>query len=351
MKISENFALKEFNSFQIEVNTKKFISLDTDEDFKHLVPVLQQLNMPIWILSGGNNCLFMEDFDGCIIHVNNKGIRVLNDTKDTIDIEISAGTNWEKLIQFALDNNYYGIENLIDIPGRVGAAPIQNIGAYGAEIKDVIQKIEFLDLESYEIRTFSKSECQFAYRNSIFKNKLKGKAIIRRVFIQLKKNAALNTSYGAIQERLKSKGIEKAKLNELAECISEIRATKLPDPRQIGNAGSFFKNPIISKKVFDQLRLEFPELVSFKLSDGRVKLAAAYLIDQCRLKGFEMGNAAVHHKQPLVLVNKTGKAKSHEIVKLALFVIQSVEQKFHIHLEPEVNLINAKGGTTSWSKL
>jgi len=340
LKIEKNKELKTFNSFKINAIASDFIELKSANDFHEVYKLKNELPNRIYILGGGNNSLFINDFNGVILKINNQGIEVLEEDNEKIILEVQAGVDWNDLVDLTLQNGYFGIENLIDIPGLVGSAPIQNIGAYGAEIKDVVQSVKFFDFEEGNFKIFSKEECKFGYRTSIFKNELKGKGIISSVIMQFKKEANLYYEYGNIKKSLEEHNISKPTQNQLAGIISEIRASKLPDPKVIGNAGSFFKNPIIDAKHHQKLIKQFPDAISFSLPKGKYKVAAGWLIDKAGWKGKEIGNVAVHSKQALVLINKTGKATGNELMILANSIIESVYKMFQIKLQPEVNIIS-----------
>ena len=295
--------------------------------------------MPTYILGGGNNSLFVSDFSGTILKVSNLGIKTINETKDEVTLEIQAGVDWNFLVELCLEKGYYGLENLIDIPGQVGSAPIQNIGAYGAEAKDVIQSIKFFDISIGDFIEFSREECKFGYRTSIFKTELRGKGIISSVVMKFQKKAALNFEYGNIKNGLKKQGISYPTQRQLAVIIRNIRAAKLPDPKLIGNAGSFFKNPIINQIQHKKLINKFPDAVTFKITNQSYKIAAGWMIDQAGWKGKEMGNVAVHSEQALVLINRNGKASGKEILNLSQRIIKEVWLMFAVKLEPEVNII------------
>jgi len=339
MKIERFKDLKDFNSFKISVKANYFIELTSTDNFYSFFKIKNELPKPWYILGGGNNSLFINDFKGSIIKISNQGINVLNENNEDITLEIQAGVDWNYLVDMCISKGYYGLENLIDIPGQVGSAPIQNIGAYGAEVKNVIQSVNYFDLNDGKFINFSNSDCHFEYRSSIFKNELNGKGIINSVIMKLGKSKKLNYDYGTIKQSLQEQGITNPTQKQLAETISNIRSSKLPDPKIIGNAGSFFKNPVIDLSGYNRLKEKYPEAVAFKLPGEMYKIAAGWMIDKAGWKGKEMGNVAVHPKQALVLINKTGFAQGKEVKELAQRIINDVLNKFDIKLEAEVNII------------
>jgi UDP-N-acetylmuramate dehydrogenase len=290
------------------------------------------------VLGGGSNVLFTKDVEGLVIRNCMKGISVVKEGPDTVDVKAMAGEVWHDFVQWCIAKNYCGLENLSLIPGCVGASPMQNIGAYGVEIREYFLELEAIDMVSGEKRTFTNAECEFGYRESVFKRVYKGRYIIISVTFRLSKKAKLNVSYGAIGEELKRAGIDTPGIRDVSEAVIRIRKSKLPDPLVTGNAGSFFKNPEVSSQQHDRLKKEFPELVAYPLNGGNFKLAAGWLIENCGLKGFEMNGAAVHDKQALVLVNRN-KASGKAIYDLSTYVLEKVKEKFGVELEREVNII------------
>ena len=283
--------------------------------------------------------LLTKDIDKLVVHIDIKGISIDNEDDNFVYITVNAGENWHDFVLFCIDENYGGIENLSLIPGNVGTCPIQNIGAYGVEVKDTITKVEAIEIETGKRVIFSNEDCQFGYRNSIFKNELKGKVILTSVSFKLtKKNHKLNTSYGAIETELASKNITKPTLKDISDAVITIRKSKLPDPKEIGNSGSFFKNPVISKKQFLTLQKENPNVPSYTVSETEIKVPAGWLVEQAGFKGKSFGDAGVHKKQALVLVNY-GNASGKEIYLLAKKIQETVTNKFGISLEIEVNVI------------
>jgi len=333
LNISQNISLKEYNTFGINATAKKYISVST---IKELVAILKD-EKDIFILSGGSNMLLTKDLDKLVIHLNLKGV-VVNDTnEESVFVTAEAGENWHDFVIWCISQNYGGLENLSLIPGNVGTSPIQNIGAYGVEIKDTFHQLEAIEIETGKTRVFTHSDCNFGYRNSIFKNELKGNYIITSVTFKLTKtNHKNNISYGAIQSLLTN--VENPTIKEISDAIISIRQSKLPDPKEIGNSGSFFKNPVIDRDLFNILKEKFPEIPHYIISENEIKIPAGWLIEQCEFKGKRFGDAGVHTKQALVLVNYKN-ATGQEILNLAQDIQKTVQNKFNINLEIEVNVI------------
>ncbi len=337
MNIQENISLKNHNTFGIDVSAQFFVEVNS---LLQLQKVLELKAYPEkFILSGGSNILLTKDIDALVILINLKGISVVEETGSEVILKVMAGENWHNLVLWTLEKDYGGLENLSLIPGNTGTAPIQNIGAYGVELKDVFESCNAMEIATGELIEFENEKCQFGYRDSVFKNKLKGKYIITSVNFRLtKENHQLHTNYGAIENELKELGIIYPTIQDISKAVISIRRSKLPDPAEIGNSGSFFKNPIISKKTFEKLKKEYPNIPSYSLSNTQVKVPAGWLIEQCGFKGKRIGDAGVHEKQALVLVNY-GNAKGAEILDLALTIQKEVKKKFKIDINPEVNII------------
>lgn len=335
MNIQENISLKEYNTFGINVNAKRFVSITS-------VYQLQQLlkeEKDIFLISGGSNMLLTQDIDTLVVHIDIKGISIDRENHDDIHLTVNAGENWHEFVLWCVSQNYGGLENLSLIPGNVGTCPIQNIGAYGVEVKDTITKVEAIEIETGKLVSFSTRECQFGYRNSIFKKEAKGKYVLTSVSFQLtKNNHKLNTSYGAIESELASKDITNPTIKDISDAVIAIRQSKLPDPKEIGNSGSFFKNPVISREHFEKLQKKYPNIPSYVISDTEIKVPAGWLIEQSGFKGKRFGDYGVHEKQALVLVNY-GSAKGNEIYELAQKIQHTIKDKFNIDLEIEVNII------------
>lgn len=331
--IERHFSLKNYNSFGIEVETEFFAAISNEAE---LIEVLKSNgNKPFRVLGGGSNVLLTEDYKGLTLVMQNKGISILEETASHVLIEVQGGENWHELVLWALENDFGGIENLALIPGSVGAAPIQNIGAYGVELSSVFHRCKALDLESLSFNEFDKAACEFGYRSSVFKTRLKGKAIITRVQFKLsKKNHQTHTQYGTLQASLQGKEMS---IQNIAASVIAIRKSKLPDPAQIGNSGSFFKNPVIPVNQFKQLQENYPEIPHYPDTADKIKIPAGWLIEKLGYKGKRFGDAGVHEKQALVLVNY-GNAKGVELLNLAQQIQEQVLQNFGVQLEVEVNI-------------
>lgn len=338
IKITENVSLKGLNTFGIEAFSKYYTEISSKEDLQDLIKMKEFQNSEKLVLGGGSNLLFTKNFEGFVVKNNLKGISVRKEEKDLILVSAAAGEVWHEFVLWCISKNYAGLENLSLIPGCVGASPMQNIGAYGVEIKDVFESLEAVNLADGSIRVFEKNECNFGYRESVFKKELKNKFIIISVTFRLSKAAKINTSYGAISTELQAMGVVDPGIKDVSQAVINIRSSKLPDPRIMGNAGSFFKNPEISKDKYSVLKQAFPDIVAYELENGNFKLAAGWLIEKSGLKGHCKGNAAVHEKQALVLVNK-GNASGNEIYSLSEYVLDTVFAKFDVKLEREVNII------------
>ncbi len=337
MTIQENISLKSYNTFGIDVKARFFVEIT---GLAQLQKVLELTAYPKrFIISGGSNMLLTKDIDALVMHINLKGISIAEENGESVEIKAMAGENWHNLVMWSLDRGYGGLENLSLIPGNVGTAPIQNIGAYGVELKDVFASCTAMDVETGELVAFDKEDCEFGYRDSIFKNDAKDKYIITSVNLRLsKKDHVLHTGYGAIEEELKSNGIVYPTIRDISNAVIAIRQSKLPDPKELGNSGSFFKNPVISKKKFDKFIKHHPKAPFYELEDDQFKVPAGWLIEQSGFKGKRFGDAGVHEKQALVLVNH-GNATGKEILELAESIQKEVKKKFGIDIQPEVNII------------
>lgn len=335
--VQSNVDLSPFNTLNVKATAKKFLSVSSFEVVQNLCQ--QSISNSIFILGGGSNVLFRNNFDGLIIHIDIKGKEVVKESNEHVWLKIGAGENWHKTVLYCVERGWGGIENLSLIPGTVGAAPIQNIGAYGVELEQVFDSLEAVDISTGEKRIFSKTQCRFGYRDSIFKNELKGEYIITSVTLRLDKQHTINTSYGAIQDLLDEKGISDPTIRDISEVVMEIRNSKLPNPEDVGNAGSFFKNPIVSHQKFDQLRRKYPEIPGYELNKIEVKVPAGWLIDQAGWKGKVVGNTGTYDQQALVIVNHGG-ATGKEIWELAQKIRSSVKEQFGIELAPEVNIVS-----------
>nr|WP_297785261.1 UDP-N-acetylmuramate dehydrogenase [uncultured Allomuricauda sp.] len=337
MNIQENISLKSYNTFGIDVKAKFFVEITG------LVQLQKALELKAYpkkfIISGGSNMLLTKDIDALVMHIGLKGITIVEEDDNSVEVKVMAGENWHELVMWSLEQGFGGLENLSLIPGNVGTAPIQNIGAYGVELKDVFVSCAAMDVKTGELEGFDNEACEFGYRDSIFKNKAKGKYIITSVVLKLtKKDHVLHTGYGAIESELKNRGIVHPTIKDISDAVIAIRKSKLPDPKEIGNSGSFFKNPIISKKAFDKFNKSHPEAPFYEIDDNQYKIPAGWLIEQCGFKGKRFGDAGVHGKQALVLVNH-GNATGKEILCLAKQIQEEVKKVFKIKIQPEVNII------------
>jgi len=336
MQIQENISLRFYNTFGIDVRARYFSRFKNSDELEELK--VNDSRLPTIILGGGSNILFTKDFDGIVLKNEIKGIAELHEDSEYVYVKAGAGENWHQFVLHCIQRNWAGIENLSLIPGNVGASPMQNIGAYGVEIDDVFWDLEAYHIQERKIVTFTRSDCEFGYRESVFKKKFKDQFVILNVTYQLRKKPRFNTSYGAIEQELDRMGVKDLSIKTISDAVINIRSSKLPNPKELGNAGSFFKNPTIAAADFESLKLQFENIVGHTNADGSVKLAAAWLIEQCGWKGFRKGDAGCHAKQALVLVNY-GNATGKEIYQLSEEILQSVKEKFGVTLEREVNVI------------
>lgn len=336
MNIQEKISLKTFNTFGVEAKAKYFAEVNSVEELKK---TLLLSHSPILILGGGSNVLFTKDFDGLVIKLNLKGISEEVLDENHVLVTAKAGENWHEFVQFTISKNFGGLENLSLIPGNVGTCPIQNIGAYGTEIKDHFVSCKALNIETLEVETIDLEQCKFGYRDSIFKTSAKGKYVILEVTFKLTtKNHHIKTEYGAISTELKNLGIENPTIQDVAKAVINIRQSKLPNPAQIGNAGSFFKNPTIPLEQFEKLKEQFPEIQGYT-NGNSVKVPAGWLIENAGWKGKQIGNVASHKLQALVIINATGEATGKEIYDFSSMIIDAVKDKYGIELEREVNIV------------
>ena len=337
MAIQKNISLKPYNTFGIDAKATSYSDISTIEDLKNTLKSCR--NQTIFILGGGSNMLLTKDIEALVLHINLKGIEVVKETEEKVVVKAMAGENWHQFVLWCLENNYGGIENLSLIPGNVGTAPIQNIGAYGVELKDIFVSCEAINIDDQTTKTFTKDDCKFDYRESVFKQQLKGQYIITSVNFELTKtNHNIKIDYGAIKQQLDVSKVISPTIQDISKAVIAIRQSKLPDPKDIGNSGSFFKNPIISTEQFAQLKESFPEIPSYKISNTEIKVPAGWLIEKAGFKGKRFGNYGVHKKQALVLVNY-GNAKGSDIFKLSQLIQKTVKRIFDIHIETEVNII------------
>jgi UDP-N-acetylmuramate dehydrogenase len=337
MQIQENISLKTFNTFGIDARAAFYASFSNVNELVELMGNQSNI-LPVLILGGGSNLLFTDNFTGLVLKNEIKGIEKIQEDDDFVYVKAGAGENWHQFVVHCINNDLAGVENLSLIPGNVGATPMQNIGAYGVEIKDVFHELEAFHLQDKTIVKFGLTDCAFGYRESIFKRKCRDRFVILAVTYKLRKKPVFNTSYGAIEQELEKEGVQELSIKAISDAVIRIRSSKLPDPAVTGNAGSFFKNPQISGEQLQTLKNQFPAIVGYPLEDGSVKLAAGWLIEQCGWKGYRKGDAGCHPKQALVLVNY-GHASGREIYDLSTEILESVKEKFGVQLEREVNII------------
>lgn len=333
VEVYKNYSLKNLNSFNVDVQADYYAAPKSIGQIQELIKEEQYKNVSRLVLGGGSNMLFTRNFRGIVIHPQIKGISIEEETEDYVNLKVGAGENWDYFVEWAVNRDFAGIENLSLIPGNVGASPVQNIGAYGVEAKDYILKVDAVDLQYGTNRVFTNTDCDFAYRNSIFKNKLKDRYLISYVYFRLSKKPRFLLEYGKIKDELKK--FDVINLKTIRQSIINIREAKLPDPTETPNAGSFFKNPVVSQQKFAGLLKKFPQIIHYPLSEKQVKLAAGWLIDNAGLKGFVLGKAGVHKNQALVLVNHNN-ASGKDILALAEHVKQTVFAKFSVALDFEV---------------
>lgn len=338
MNLQRNISLKPYNTFGIEAMASKFARFESVQELQEILMHPDVKHEDKLVLGGGSNLLFTKDFDGVVLQNGIKGIKIVSENEDYALVKAGGGEVWHEFVLFTLEQDLGGVENLSLIPGTVGAAPLQNIGAYGVELKDVFYELEAVHIETGNIRNFSWTDCHFGYRESIFKNELKGQYIVTSVTFKLQKSPVLNTSYGAISSVLDELKVQQPTIQDVSSVVCHIRRSKLPDPAVIGNAGSFFKNPEIPLEQFEVLKDQYPEIPSYPVSETTVKVPAGWLIEQCGWKGKVISNYGVHRNQALVLVNYGGASGNH-IRQLAWDIIESVKDKFGIKLHPEVNII------------
>lgn len=337
MQIHQNFSLKNYNTFGIEAKAKQFVAVHTLDQLKSVLE--HHKNDKKFILGGGSNMLLTQDIDALVIHVDLKGKKVLKEDENFVWVESNAGENWHEFVLWTIEQDFGGLENMSLIPGNVGTTPVQNIGAYGAEIKDTFVSCDAMNIETHEIKTFTKSECNFGYRESIFKHEAKDKFIITSVVFKLTKcNHKISVEYGDIKAELAKNNITNPTIKDVSNAVIAIRQSKLPNPKELGNSGSFFKNPVISKVEFLKVQEKFPDVKYFEISETEVKVPAGWLIEHAGLKGYRNGDAGVHKNQALVLVNY-GNATGQDILNLSKYVQKTVFDKYGIAIEAEVNVI------------
>lgn len=336
----KDFDLQAFNTFGISVKCSYFGRFSSVEELKKQLAEVKKLNVPLLILGGGSNLLLTQNFEGVVLRNEIKGIEIISEAGNDVIVSSGAGEIWHEFVMFCVDRNFFGIENLSLIPGSVGASPMQNIGAYGVEIKDTFHQLEALHIETGEVHRFDKEQCKFGYRESVFKHEFKNQYVITQVEFRLQKEAKVNTSYGAINDELKSQGIDHPTIKDVSNAVIAIRESKLPNPKEIGNAGSFFKNPVVPKTHGEYLKLEFSDMPMYPVpnEEDKVKLAAGWLIEKAGFKGMRIENYGVHAKQALVLVNYGG-SKGQDIYDLSTKILATIQEKFGVQLEREVNIL------------
>lgn len=336
MELNHKHPLKAYNTFGIDVKAKQFYSVTSEQDLKSILKKCYADEL--FILGGGSNILLTQDLDQTVLHINLKGINVLNESQSHVIIQAKAGENWHEFVRYCVEHDYGGLENLSLIPGNVGTAPMQNIGAYGVELQDTFIECEAIHRQTLETKTFRKEDCRFGYRDSVFKNELKNQYIITSVVFKLTKSLhQLHTNYGRVKDELQTMNVKHPTIKTISDAVINIRRAKLPDPSEIGNSGSFFKNPIVSEDVFKKLKEKEPDVHFYKVGSA-YKIPAGWLIDQAGYKGYKKGEAGVHENQALVLVNY-GKATGAEILDLAKEIKAHIKQRFGINLEMEVNVV------------
>lgn len=337
MEIQNHFSLRNYNTFGIEANAKQFVAVHSIEELKSVLAENKAKNK--FILGGGSNMLLTKDLDALVIHIDLKGKKIVEENDDFVWVESQAGENWHEFVMWTIDTNFGGLENMSLIPGNVGTTPVQNIGAYGTEIKDTFVSCSAMKIDTLEMCHFSNDECHFGYRESIFKNEVKDQYIITSVIFKLtKRNHKINISYGDINSELEKLNIKNPTLKEVSNAVIAIRQSKLPDPKVLGNSGSFFKNPIVLKSEFEPIHKKFPDMKFYEISETEVKVPAGWLIEQAGFKGKRFGDAGVHKNQALVLVNY-GNATGQEILNVSKEIQDTIFKKFGIHIEAEVNII------------
>jgi len=337
MIVHEHFSLKNYNTFGIDATARFFVEVTSIEELQDILGN-QDYDRKI-IIGGGSNMLLSDYIEALFIHIDLKGKKIISESNETVEVQVMAGENWHDMVMWTLDQNFGGLENMSLIPGNTGTAPIQNIGAYGVELKDCFVSCEAVSIENQELVTLNKEDCKFGYRDSFFKNEGKDKYVITSVtFSFSKKNHKINSGYGAIEQQLEKDSISDPSIKDISNAVISIRQSKLPDPKVLGNSGSFFKNPIVEKEIFEEFALKNPEAPFYKVSDEYYKIPAGWLIEQCGFKGKRFGDAGVHKNQALVLVNYDN-ATGKDILNLAAKIIDAVKTKFNIEISPEVNLI------------
>jgi UDP-N-acetylmuramate dehydrogenase len=337
-QIQQNIPLRQYNTLGIDMLARYFAAFTSVDELGELIENNPNTGIAPLILGGGSNILFKDHVNGLVLKNDIPGLSIVKEDAGQVYVKAGAGEVWHKFVQFCLQRNWAGVENLSLIPGCVGASPMQNIGAYGVEIKEVFEELEAFHLHDREVHVFKASDCAFGYRESVFKGKYRNQYVILNVTYRLNKKPVFNTSYGAIEQELERMGVQELTIQAVSQAVINIRTSKLPDPAKIGNAGSFFKNPSVDATLFGQLKEQYPHIVGYPNADGTIKLAAGWLIEQSGWKGYRRGDAGVHEKQALVLVNY-GHATGQEIYDLSSAIMKSVHDKFGVELEREVNVV------------
>ncbi len=338
MEIQHHVSLKHYNTFGLDITASELATIEHENDISILSEVPDFSTQSLLVLGGGSNVLFSGDYAGLVLKNNILGKEVLKQNEEFVWVRLGAGENWHQVVLWSIENGWGGIENLSLIPGTVGAAPMQNIGAYGVELSSVFEYLEAFELKTGKIAQFNTTDCDFGYRYSVFKGPLKQQFIITRVILKLSKHPTFNTSYGAVAQTLEEMGVEQLTIKDISSAVIKIRQSKLPDPAVIGNAGSFFKNPIVANETLNNLKTEYTNIPSYAFDNSYSKIPAGWLIEQCQWKGYRKGSIGVHAKQALVLVNYGG-AKGRELVDLSKQIQASVQSRFGIELIPEVNIV------------
>lgn len=337
--VHQDVQLQPYNTLDVSAKARLFATISSVDELQQLLQESPVDTDDILVLGGGSNILFADNFPGLVLQMAIKGKEIVRENDSFVWLEIGGGENWHQTVRYAINKGWGGIENLSLIPGTVGAAPIQNIGAYGVELADVFERLEAVNIESAGVHTFDKEECEFGYRDSIFKRELKGKFAITKVVLKLSKNPEINSSYGAIQSELEKRNISEPTIRDISDIVISIRNNKLPNPEALGNAGSFFKNPVVEAENFERLQQSYPQIPGYELSENEIKVPAGWLIEEAGWKGKRIGNTGTFRQQALVIVNHGG-ATAEEILNLAAKIQETVREKFEIDLVPEVNIIS-----------
>lgn len=339
LSVKENVDLASLNTLNIHAGARYFVEVTTKQEVRSLFQDSRWNEVPVFILGGGSNVLFVGDFEGLVVRVGIPGKKVEGKDEEYVLLTLGAGENWHKIVRYCVHKGWGGIENLSLIPGTVGAAPIQNIGAYGVELQDVFESLTAVEIKTGDEYTFNKQDCRFGYRDSIFKNEFEDRFVITDMTLKLKRQPELFTEYGAIQDKLEHRQLTEPTVEDISDIIIDIRNSKLPDPAELANAGSFFKNPVIDNSKFEALRKEYPSVPGYSMDGGHTKVPAGWLIEETGWKGKICGNVGVYQQQALVMVNRGG-ATGEEIIKFARRIQQSVNETFDIELVPEVNIVS-----------